>query len=129
MLHILIALSILLTNFYIIFYLYKLETIGCKCAINWRRIYIMIFFGFNTLLMIANIFFHKIFFILPKWYFSIYFILAMLNIIFSLQYLHYLKNCLCSEDTGKLVLEIVTISNVLLYGFSFIITFYTFIIF
>ena len=110
------ALALIALDVYILLYIIKLETIGCDCAMDWRRMYIMFFIAFHVLLMMSMIF-------LGTSYSSpflgiVSFVASVLFIVFSLQYVHRLKKekCECSLSRARDVLEIVAIIDAVLLG-------------
>lgn len=82
-------------------YLFKLEKIGCNCALNWRRNYMIVFMIFalstNFLsLIVPSIKFNVVLA-------SISAILSLMFLIVSIQYVQKLKDdkCECSKDLTR----------------------------
>jgi len=91
---------------YLLYWIWKLEKIGCVCSRNWRRnfiMYVMIVYIFAIwlLIIVKNKYFNGILVIL----FTILYIASMV-IIF--QYVNMLKKikCECSDGTERKVMEI-----------------------
>lgn len=88
---------------YIVFlvYLFKLEKIGCDCALNWRRNYMITFmiFALSTNLMsviVPSIRLNIVFVIISA-------VLSLMFLIVTIQYVQKLKNdkCECSKDLTR----------------------------
>lgn len=123
----LISIAILILNVFVVVYLNNLETIGCKCAMDFRRTYIMTY----TIISLLNIVLYPIFrylvvtmdskvisIVLYAW--SIIMTLAgLLNIVFAVQYIHRLREekCACSKSVVRDVWEVtiyITIALIIL---------------
>ncbi len=50
-----VSLLSLVLQMYLMGYLIRLESIGCKCAMDWRRSYMMFFLSANVILNVANL--------------------------------------------------------------------------
>jgi len=92
----LITLAIYIT---FLVYLFKLENIGCKCALNWRRQYIIAF-------IFISIVWNIIHFLKPslsKNGFFAFIILFLMFIAFTIQYVNNLKRqkCECSKEMTR----------------------------
>ena len=111
----LIIISIIL-NIYIMMYLYHLESIGCKCAINWRRTFIMIFIGFSLVLSLLN--FIDIDPLTSSWVMGAYSILSIANVVIILQYVNLLKEeqCTCSASLAREIMQVIAV----LYAFFYV---------
>lgn len=96
-------------HIYIIYWLLRLETTECICALDWRRHFI-IFYAFFSLILAAtamsglNIPSLKL----------LSFILGIVNIIFTIEYVHKLKTekCACSESIAREVIYIAAFINI-----------------
>lgn len=101
---------------YILLFLYKLETTGCECAMDWRRKYIMAF----CIIMICLAIFETGVSISHKdpmqvlkpirvYMMPIYIGLTIVFIISTFQYVHKLKRekCRCADDMAQTVMFIV----------------------
>lgn len=110
----------------IIYYLKNLETIGCKCAMNYKRSYIMYYTIFNLVLVASNLvsgnrltdYIAKSSFAIP-----IILVLASLgitNVVFTLQYIEELKkdNCECSESVFRTMMYILSIISAITWGIA-----------
>jgi hypothetical protein len=104
----------------IIYYLKQLETIGCKCSMNYKRTYIMYYHifsiavGFITLL--SGISGGNIAEYIAKTSFAIPLIVLLTtagitNVVFTLMYVEELKkdNCECSESVFRTMMYILSI--------------------
>ena len=104
--------------FYVTFlvYLFKLEKIRCKCALNWRRQYIIAFIFISFVWHIANLFRPS----LSKSNFLalIMFTLFILFIAFTIQYVDKLKKkkCECSKEITRDIMYIYSWIIVALIG-------------
>lgn len=126
----LISIAILILNVFIIAYLNNLETIGCKCAIDFRRTYIftyMIISLLNVILypiiryLVVSMDSKIISIILYVW--SIIMTLAgLLNIVFAVQYIHRLREekCACSKSVVRDVWEVTIYITIALIILAFI---------
>lgn len=129
-----VSLAILVVNIFVIVYLKQLETIGCKCALDFRRTYIYTY----LILSILNIFIvgilrylatslksRMIAIALFVWSFIMFFA-GILYIIFSVQYIHRLRKekCECSESVTRNVWEVVMYISISLIILSFLILSY-----
>ena len=104
-------------------YIFKLETMGCECAKGWRRDYIQYYLMLFVVFIVVQIGVLTMDGIeslvgLNASLFGIMFVLGILFIVFTLQYVHKLKEikCECSEGAGRLVLEVVAIIDAIFYG-------------
>ena len=99
----------------IIYYLKRLETIHCNCALNYKHNYILYFTSINLLFALTNFAFGKVFFVqMLLTFVSIPLVIAaIVNIIFTIQYVNELKrdNCACSESIYREIMYILAIIN------------------
>ena len=99
----------------IIYYLKRLETIGCKCALNFKHDYIFYFtcinlgvallrFGVGSIAIVRTI---MLFVSIPL------VIAAIVNIVYTIQYVDEMKknNCNCSESIYRDLMYILAIIN------------------
>lgn len=103
-------------NLLILNYLLKLEKIGCECAMDWKRNYIMFFTVLSILyLMIAPVISESA----MPFVQTVFIVLAVMNMVYVVQYVHRLKKtkCECSESIIREVMFIVAIINAILYTF------------
>ncbi len=116
----------------IIYYLKNLETIGCKCALNFKHHYIFYFTCIALLIGVLNILFSSIhMFKMLMLIISIpYFIAAVVNLVFTIQYVDEMKkiNCECSESVYRTMMYILAIINACVWSFSILIFIYLFYI-
>lgn len=96
-------------------YLLTLEKIGCKCAMDWRRDYIMFYLGLLIVFSLVNLFLTPD--VIPLLQSSM-FVLGVLNVVFVLQYVHRLKKekCECSASVYREVMYILAVINAFLYA-------------
>lgn len=97
----------------IIYYLKKLETIECKCALNFKHHYIFYFSCISLLYALMNFAFSslKIYKIFVLFIAIPLMVGSIINIIFTIQYVNDLKdkNCNCSESINREIMYIVAI--------------------
>lgn len=124
---IVIGLIALVINVYAIIWIYKLETIDCKCSNSWMRLYIKYYLHvlipvmsisllINTYLYINDLTYRDIssgIFSFYRLFTGIVNFLGFLNIIISIIFINKLKeiNCECSEDIKR---EVYFIYNIVL---------------
>jgi hypothetical protein len=117
----------LIINVYAIIWIYKLETIDCKCSNTWMRMYIKFFLHViipvMVIQMLVNIYLYSNnmspnditsdMFSLYKMIVGFVNILGFLNIVISIIFINKLKemNCECSEDIQR---EVYFIYNIVL---------------
>ena len=94
----------------ILYYLFKLEQIGCKCALNWRRNFIIGFLFVAIFAMVIS----KLPENLMMFFLATFSVLVIANVIIMLQYVHYLKKekCKCSESQLRNIITIVAIIHI-----------------
>ena len=110
----------------IVYYLKHLETIGCKCAMNYKRTYIMSFHIFNLAFGAASLlsggklpeYIAKSAYVLPI--ISVLLIAIITNIVFTLQYVEELKkdNCDCSESVFRTMMYVLSIISAVTWGLA-----------
>ncbi len=109
----------------IIYYLKRLDTIKCNCALNFKRNYILGFTSLSILLSMSNFLFknYKIFFNLMLIIYIPWVIASITNVIFTIQYVTELKKnkCECSESVYREIMFIFAIMNALAIGLVFFI--------
>lgn len=119
------SLSMVLTGS-IVYYLKHLETIGCKCAMNYKRTYIMFFHIFGLAFGAANLlsgngvaeYIAKSSFVMPI--LSVLVLAIITNVVFTLQYVEELKkdNCDCSESVFRTMMYILSIISAAVWGLT-----------
>lgn len=92
---------------YILTFVYKLESTGCECAKDWRKGYIIaysIYFIAHALLQVLSPGSQILYALTP-----LTFAAGILFVVFTLQYVHRLKNekCECSNKIGRVILYLV----------------------
>lgn len=114
----------------IIYYLKNLETIGCKCALNFKHHYIFIFTCIVLSLGLLNVFFSefRMFKIIMAIIAIPYVIAAIVNLVFTIQYVDEMAkiNCDCSESVFRTMMYILAIINACVWGLSILIIIYLF---
>jgi hypothetical protein len=97
----------------IIYYLYYLKRINCKCSLNYKRQYII---GFNIILVL-----YSLFFIFSKYNVGNFPILGYLitiaeviSVIFTISFVYDLKlqNCKCSVSLLRTIMYILAIITI-----------------
>lgn len=109
----------------IVNYLVKLESMGCKCAIDWRRNFIVFFLVLSIVYTLSTFFIDKDSLPLLQ---SIMVITGIVNVILALQYINRLKKekCECSESIYRDILYLVSIFNAILYSLLIVLLVYFF---
>jgi hypothetical protein len=113
----------------IIYYLNNLSTIGCECAINYKRHYIFAFTIFSLFFSSANLLLsNKIRNYLEKTPVLLVLLTALtiLNIVFTLLYIDEVKkaNCDCSESVFRDMMFVLSIIQACAYGITFLSSLY-----
>jgi len=109
----------------IVNYLVKLESMGCECAMDWRRNFIIFFLVLSIVYTLSSFFIDKDSLPLLQ---SIMVITGIINVILALQYIDRLKKekCECSESLYRDVLYLVSIFNAILYSLLIVLLIYFF---
>lgn len=109
----------------IVNYLVKLESMGCECAMDWRRNFIVFFLVLSIVYTLSSFFIDKDSLPLLQ---SIMVITGIINVILALQYINRLKKekCECSESLYRDVLYLVSIFNAILYSLLIVLLIYFF---
>lgn len=91
---------------YLLTFVYKLESTGCTCALDWRRNYIVFYCFYAIILAVAHFFTHTSILVA---FAPVTFALGLLFVVFTLQYVHRLKRekCTCSDQIGRVILYLV----------------------
>jgi hypothetical protein len=99
----------------IIYYLKRLETINCKCALNFKHQYIFYFTCINLFFALINFAFGTISIVrFVMLFVSIPLVIAaIINIVYTIQYVNELKknDCACSESFYRELMYILAIIN------------------
>jgi hypothetical protein len=118
--YVLLVFNIIVFSF-IIYYLKQLETIGCKCALNFKHDYIFYFTIISLCYSIINVLGGHISIVkIARLIVGIpLFIGGIINIIFTIQYINDLreKKCECSESIireGMYILAIINLCTMIL---------------
>ena len=120
-----VMLSTIVLYAYMLNYIFKLETVGCECAKDWRRDYIqyyllLLIVYVVVLLCVMTMGDMRTMVMINLRITVIMFILGVCFIVFTLQYVHRLKTikCKCSEGTARDVLQIVATINAVILGIT-----------
>jgi hypothetical protein len=107
-----------------LYYLKNLETIGCKCAMNYKRTYIMSFHIFSLTFAAASLLSgNRVAEYIKSSSYAVPIVLglvvaAITNIVFTLMYIEELKkdNCECSESVFRTMMYILSIISAAMWG-------------
>jgi hypothetical protein len=109
-----------------LYYLKHLETIGCKCSMNYKRTYIMFYHIFGLVFGSAQLlsggklaeYIVESRYAIP--FVSILAVAAITNIVFTLMYIEELKkdNCECSESVFRTMMYILSIIGAVTWGLA-----------
>lgn len=99
----------------IVNYLIKLESIGCECAMDWRRNYIIFYLILSIIYALSAFFLDRESLPLMQ---TLMVIFGLINVVMTLQYVHRLKKekCECSESLYREVMMFVAIFNAIVYS-------------
>lgn len=105
---------------YILFYIYKLEQIGCECSKDWRRDFIKFFIIFMIVIFVLRMFDLWSPAGVPPVLMTLQFVAVLFFVAVVFQYVHELKvkKCQCSEDLARDVLEVVNYVQMFLLGLA-----------
>ena len=105
-------------------YLFKLEKVGCNCALNWKRNYMITFMIFalstNLISIIIPSLRHNVVFVF------ISAVLSLMFLIVTIQYIRKLKNdkCDCSKNLTREIMFYYSWIMLVLFWFSIAILLY-----
>jgi len=109
----------------IIYYLNRLQQIGCKCALNFKHDYIFYFTCINLGIILTRALFGSLSIVkMLMIIISIPLVIAaILNIVYTIQYVNELKknNCHCSESVYRELMFILALLNAAAYILFFLI--------
>jgi hypothetical protein len=109
----------------IIYYLNRLQQIGCKCALNFKRDYIFYFTCINLGITLTRALFGSLSIVkMLMLFISIPLVIAaIVNIVYTIQYVNEMKknNCDCSESVYRELMFILAIINACAYILFFLI--------
>ena len=99
----------------IVNYLVQLEKIGCECAMDWRKKFIVFFLVFSIVYTASTFFIDPASLPLLQ---TIVVVCGLTNVILTLQYVDKLKKlkCECSESVYRDVMTFIAIFNAILYS-------------
>ena len=130
-----ISITQLILQLLIINYLYQLEKKGCKCAMDFKRVYILIFAITNFIYIILNTFTN--FFVnirknnVGSSLLGLYGIGGIVNIVFIIEYVNLLKkrNCECSESVYRDMMYVFAIIDAIIMGMSLLLVLFIIFLF
>ena len=115
----------------IIYYLKRLDTIKCNCALNFKRNYILGFTSLSLILSISNFLFrdYKNFVKFKLFIYVPWVIASIMNIIYTIQYVTELKKikCECSESVYREIMFILAILNAIAMSMALLIIVFIFV--
>ena len=120
----------LLLQILIINYLYHLENQGCKCAMDYKRTYILGYMVLNTIFVILGIFTNVFKYTsnnqIGSFLMSMYSVGGILNIAFIIEYVNLLKvrKCDCSESVYRDLMYVFAIIDAIVLGMSLLLVLY-----
>ncbi len=99
----------------IVNYLIKLESIGCDCAMDWRRNYIVFYLILSIIYALSAFFLDRDSIPLIQ---TLMVVFGLINVVVTLQYVHKLKKekCECSESLYREIMMFVAIFNAIVYS-------------
>lgn len=99
----------------IVNYLVQLEKLGCQCAMDWRRQFIIFYLVLSIVYTLTTFFIDPASLPLLQ---TIIVVLGIVNVIYTLQYVNKLKKikCECSESVYRDVMTFIAIFNAILYA-------------
>jgi hypothetical protein len=105
-----IVIGVILSSL-IIYYLKNLETIGCACAMDYKRTYIMSYHIFSIFIGLLGIFINLDILRKHNVLQLIFGVISITNYVFTIQYVHQMKkeNCNCSESVYRTMMYILSI--------------------
>jgi hypothetical protein len=117
------AILFVIIQLLLINYLLRLEKIGCECAMDWRRNFMMFYMGVTIVHVMALTLVPRNLIPLVQTSVSV---LGVMNVILTLQYVGRLKRekCQCSESVYKEIITLVAIFNAVMYMLLLVIVLY-----
>lgn len=117
MIDVLLTALLIAINVWILVYLYNLERMGCTCAMDWRRQYIMVYIAVGLVVWMLQLIDVSMFTspaILTLWT-----LLSIVNVVAVLTYVRELdqRKCECSKSVERSVLTAIHILYALVYLF------------
>ena len=105
-----IVIGVILSSL-IIYYLKNLETIGCACAMDYKRTYIMAYHIFSIFIGLLGIFINLDILRKHNVLQLIFMVISITNYVFTIQYIEEMKkeNCNCSESVYRTMMYIFSI--------------------
>jgi hypothetical protein len=114
-----IAIALLILQGFTIKYLMDLENIGCLCAMDWKRDYLLLYAIFAFVAIIVSGFFKQVPGPMLKVLFGVF---TIVNIVLSIIYIYNLKtsNCECSENVMREVIYYVEILKGIVWAMAIV---------
>jgi hypothetical protein len=105
-----IGIGIVLSSL-IIYYLKNLETIGCACAMDYKRTYILFYHVLSIFIGICGVFINLDILRKSNVVQLIFMVISITNYVFTIQYVQQMKkeNCNCSESVYRTMMYILSI--------------------
>lgn len=119
----LFAIFFVVIQLLIINYLYQLEKIGCKCAMDWRRSFILFFLVLAIVnLLVTSFLTHE----QIPWVQTLITVLGIINVVVTLQYVQKLKTqkCECSQSFYREIMIYVAIFDAIVYSAALVFVVY-----
>lgn len=124
MIDFLFALIFIAIDVWLLLYLYNLKRMGCECAMDWRRTFMMVYIAAGVALGVLQMFDLNI---QASATLSVMFVLlSLFNIYVVLSYIQHLDEikCKCSESMERLVLRVIALFNLVVYALITLIILY-----
>ena len=114
-------------NIWVLLYLSNLKKLGCECAMDWRRSFIMAYILFALGLFVLQFLPVPMEFMLTLS--ALYVLFSIANVVVVLTYIYELerKKCNCSDTAARLFLKIVAILNAIVYTYMAMVLIYLFV--
>jgi hypothetical protein len=119
----LFAIFFVVVQLLIINYLFKLEKTGCKCALDWRRNFILFFMVVAVVnLLVTSFLTHEQIPLVQ----TLVTVLGLVNVIVTLQYVNKLKTekCECSASIYREIMMYVAIFDAIVYSAALVLVVY-----
>ena len=120
-----IGIGIVLSSL-IIYYLKNLETIGCACAMDYKRTYILFYHVLSIFIGISGVFINLDILTKNNVVQLIFMAISSTNYVFTIQYVQQMKkeNCNCSESVYRTMMYILSIIYFLSIAFLLFIIYF-----
>ena len=113
---------ILCMHAWIIYYLHRMKTVDCQCALSWQRKYIMVISGILVIKALVMVFAKDLVKPYTKMLLPAIIALGVLNVVLIFQYVDMLKKTKCSCISADAVnfLRFVAIVYTIIYVIAFV---------